>query len=147
MINFVTPASGKVTAIHTKNGVHFISIFLGIFDNHTQYLPLTAKCVGIKYKPGTFHPAYMFVKSFRNEQNSVDFISAQGKFRITQIAGMLAKRIVNRAKIGNTYKQGTPYGEILFGSRVDIILPDTFTLTLKQGDMLDAGKTVIAIIL
>ena len=146
MIYFTTPASGKITHIATHNGQHFISIFLGIFDNHTQYLPLTAKCTAVTYKPGTFHPAYMFVKSFRNEQNHVDFVSAQGKFRITQIAGMLAKRIVNRAKVGATYQQGAPYGEILFGSRVDIILPDTFKLIVEQGDRLNAGKTVLAII-
>ena len=88
----------------------------------------------------------MFVKSFRNEQCHVDFMSAHGKFRITQIAGMLAKRIITPVKIGQVYEQQKPYGEITFGSRVDIFLPDTFNQIVKEGDTLNAAKTVLATI-
>lgn len=141
----LSPSAGTVIDVKEESGHWHVSIFLSVLDNHSQYIPFDCVCKSITYKPGKFHLAHMLGKSDKNERSVTVFESAIGTFAVTQIAGLVARRILNHCKIGTAYKQGHEYGEILLGSRVDITLPkEGVMIRVKKGKKLKAPADIIA---
>ena len=146
---FLAPADGKIVQI--KNiideeigSAKQISIFLSIWNVHSQRVPLNAKVVSKKYNPGKFFAAFKHKASKENEQTSVLFEEEKGnKFKIKQIAGWIARRIINYMEIDNNVNRGARLGFIRFGSRVDIIVPESFQLAISLGQIVRGNQTII----
>lgn len=135
----VSPADGKVISI--KDGA--ISIFMNIHNVHVNRAPLAGTVTQIDYKPGGYIPAFN-KDSQVNERNYVVISTEHGNLELTQIAGVLTRRIVSYISKGSRVKRGERIGMIRFGSRVDVIIPQEYEFTAKPGDKVKAGETVIA---
>jgi phosphatidylserine decarboxylase len=147
----VSPADGKVVMIvptpqgHAAGeGATQISIFLSVFDVHINRAPIAGKITDVVYNKGEFLPAFDDKASLRNEQNRAFIDGPDGRVGFTQIAGLIARRIVFRKKVGDVVARGEQVGLIRFGSRTDIFLPKGSTLTVKVGDRVSGGSSVIA---
>ena len=123
---------------------HLVRIFLSVFDVHVQRTPLTARVDKIEYRMGSFLDARNGRAHLENEQNSLTLISPYGNIKVTQIAGLIARRIVCRVKEGDSLKQGERYGLIRFGSQVDILIPEAARILVQKGDKVRGGETVVA---
>jgi phosphatidylserine decarboxylase len=149
----VSPADGKVVMIvptpegHAAGaGATQISIFLSVFDVHINRAPIAGKITDVLYTPGEFLPAFDDKASLRNEQNRAFIDGPEGRVGFTQIAGLIARRIVFRKKAGDTVARGEQVGLIRFGSRTDIFLPKGSTLKVKVGDRVSGGSSIIALL-
>ncbi|TPG31559.1 phosphatidylserine decarboxylase [Mycolicibacterium hodleri] len=151
----VAPADGRVTLIERVRPpsqlnmpdvpMTRISIFLSVFDAHVQRAPVEGEVVTIKYRPGQFVSAERDQASEVNECNSVWFRTAQGiDVAAVQIAGLVARRIVCTAHIGDKVALGETYGLIRFGSRLDTYLPANSRVLVEIGQRAVAGETVLA---
>lgn len=119
--------------------------FLHIFNQHLQFYPISGTVKETKYKTGSFHPAYLLQKSRYNERMETSIETPHGIVKVTQIAGQIARRIVNHSVKGEHVTQGDYMGMIKLSSRVDIEFPATiFTPKVKIGDILKAKETIIA---
>lgn len=157
--DIVSPAYGTVYEILPveKNGVQYnhISIFLSPADVHVQYIPVDSTFVSTTYDAtGKFHLAYEMNKSNDNEKaitvitphtNASPTSAASSDIYITQIAGYLVRRI-NTKKFteGQKLKMGQELGMIKFGSRVDVELPSTYKILVKEGQYLYGPNTTLA---
>ena len=122
-----------------------ISIFLSIFDVHVQRIPIDGLITGIAYRPGAFLSADLDKASEDNERNSVVISSTFGsEIVVTQIAGLIARRIVCDATQGSPVLAGDTYGLIRFGSRVDTYLPVGTEISIRLGQRTIGGETVLA---
>ena len=137
----VSPCDGKVMRVSRLNGHVHIAIFLNIHNVHVQYAPLAGFVKSVTYKPGEFHPAYVFEKSRFNERMVTVLATRIGDVRIVQIAGLLARRIVSFCTPGLQLRRGDPLGLIKFGSRVDIVVPldGLDNIVVKEGDRVGIG--------
>lgn len=145
----VSPADGKVVAIApTANGRTRISIFLNIFDVHVNRTPISGKVVCATYKKGDFLVASKEAASDANEQNilTVEGVVGGHKTQVVfkQIAGLIARRIVCYKRVGDVLAPAERVGLIKFGSRVDVLLGPEWTVTVKPGEHVAAGSSVIA---
>jgi len=144
----VSPADGKVTDV---SGIQFngkpctrVSIFLSVFDVHVNRSPINGTVRDVVYKPGKFLNAMDSASADDNEQ-SVVTMEGQGMTLVfKQIAGLLARRIVCTPKPGDTLARGQRVGMIKFGSRTDVIFPAGATLSVKAGDRVKGGASVLA---
>jgi phosphatidylserine decarboxylase len=122
-----------------------ISIFLSIFDAHVQRAPITGEVVAVEHRPGLFGSAELEAASEDNERNSVLIRTPEGVEVIAvQIAGLVARRIVCDAKVGDKLTIGDTYGLIRFGSRLDTYLPAGSNILVTTGQRALAGETVLA---
>jgi len=122
-----------------------ISIFLSIFDAHVQRAPIGGEVVAVNHRPGLFHSAELEAASEDNERNSVLIRTPDGVEVIAvQIAGLVARRIVCDAKVGDKLAIGETYGLIRFGSRLDTYLPAGSNVLVTTGQRALAGETVLA---
>jgi phosphatidylserine decarboxylase len=122
-----------------------VSIFLSIFDVHVQRIPIDGRITGIVYRPGSFLSADLDKASEVNERNSLVIESSfGGQVVVTQIAGLIARRIVSDVSQGAAVQTGDTYGLIRFGSRVDTYLPAGSELIVRQGQRAIGGETVLA---
>ena len=146
---FLSPADGKVVQIINMEDLDIgnaiqISIFLSIFNVHIQRVPLAGKVISKYYYPGKFFAAFNHKASLDNEQAVVLFETENGKqFKIKQIAGLIARRILNYMEPENMVQRGQRLGFIRFGSRVDIIVPEDFQIDVSLGDIVQGNKTII----
>ena len=147
----VSPADGKVVLIvptpagHAAGeGATQISIFLSVFDVHINRAPIAGTITDVVYTKGEFLPAFDDKASLRNEQNRAFIDGPEGRVGFTQIAGLIARRIVFRKKAGDVVARGEHVGLIRFGSRTDVFLPKGATLNVKVGDRVSGGSSVIA---
>jgi len=142
----VSPADGKVVKIERVGNVTKLSIFLSIFDVHVNRSPMAGRIEAIDYKRGKFKPAFNHAASVENERNTI--MISQGKVNVvfTQIAGIVARRIVCWKKVGDTVAKGELVGLIRFGSRVDVLFPAGTTVTVARGDRVQGGSTPIGMI-
>ena len=140
----VSPADGRVHEIETKEGRCRISIFLSVTDVHVNRAPYAGKVTEVIYKPGRFVPAYRAEASRENESNRVTIDSPDAIIGVKQIAGILARRIVCRARPGDMLERGQRYGLIRFGSRTDLFLPADADVVARVGDRLRGGETILA---
>lgn len=122
-----------------------VSIFLSVFDVHVQRIPIDGAITATAYRPGAFLSADLDKASEVNERNSLVIeAAAGGQVIVTQIAGLIARRIVSDAVAGTTAQLGDTYGLIRFGSRVDTYLPVGAELVIGQGQRTIGGETVLA---
>jgi phosphatidylserine decarboxylase len=147
----VSPADGKVVLIETTPEGHYagagrtqISIFLSILDVHVNRAPVAGTISGVDYHAGSFLPAFNDKASLRNEQNRIVLDGAQGPVGVTQIAGIIARRIVFRPAVGDRLERGERFGLIRFGSRLDVFLPTGTTVHAAVGDKVKGGTSVLA---
>ncbi|KHO25018.1 phosphatidylserine decarboxylase [Mycolicibacterium setense] len=122
-----------------------VSIFLSILDAHVQRAPIAGDVVAVQHRPGRFHSAELEAASEDNERNSVVIRTPDGTEVIAvQIAGLVARRIVCNAHVGDKLAIGETYGLIRFGSRLDTYLPAGSKLLVSRGQRTLAGETVLA---
>ena len=147
----VSPADGKVVQITEVDEPAFvngralrISIFMNVFNVHVNRYPVSGKVGYVHYNAGKFLNAASDKASLENEQMSVGIESAHGRVLVRQIAGLIARRIVNYATVGDQAEQGTRMGIIRFGSRVDVFIPPTSRVRVRLGDFPIAGVTVLS---
>jgi phosphatidylserine decarboxylase len=146
----VSPADGRVIEIlyDPTNGfegyAYKVSIFLSVFDVHVNRMPSTGTIKKIVYRPGKFVPAYVPKSSELNERNDLVMMRDDGRtFIVRQIAGIVARRIRSWVHEGSLVPVGSRYGMIMFGSRVDILLPNSVELSVVKGQRVYGGQTVI----
>jgi phosphatidylserine decarboxylase len=122
-----------------------VSIFLSVLDAHVQRAPISGEVVGVSHRPGKFHSAELEAASELNERNSVVIRTPEGAQVIAvQIAGLVARRIVCEAKVGDKLGIGDTYGLIRYGSRLDTYLPAGSNLLVTVGQRAVGGETVLA---
>ena len=130
---------GRVISIKDRQ----ISIFMNIHNVHVNRAPLAGTVTQIDYKPGGYIPASK-KDSHVNERNRVMIRTAYGDIELTQIAGILTRRIVSYISEGSRVNRGERIGMIRFGSRVDVIIPGGYEFTAGLNDRVKAGETIIA---
>ncbi len=147
----VSPADGKVVQITEVDEPAFvrgralrISIFMNVFNVHVNRYPISGTVAYVHYNAGKFLNAASDKASLENEQMSVGIETSAGRVLVRQIAGLIARRIVNYAKVGMRAEQGMRMGIIRFGSRVDVFVPPTSKVHVKLGDFPVAGVTVLS---
>lgn len=140
----VSPADGKVVAIKPEGGQTRVSIFLNVFDVHVNRSPIAGKITEVRYKTGKFLVASKEEATTDNEQN---FITVEGdgtKIVFSQIAGLIARRIICYKKAGDVVAAGERVGYIKFGSRVDMFLGPEWSIEVREGQRVSAGSSIIA---
>ena len=143
----LAPADGRVTeagpADDGEPGTQRVSIFLSIFDVHINRAPAAGEIQAVRYRQGAFRAAFRKDAAERNERNELEMTTERGTVRIRQIAGVVARRIVCRVRAGDRLAAGERFGLIRFGSRTDLLLPAGVTLSVRPGDRVRGGLTVI----
>ena len=146
----VSPADGKVIQIINVDDSEIgnakqISIFLSIFNVHSQYVPIDSNVISSNYFPGKYLLAFNHKTSNQNEQSVTLFKNEDNnKYKIKQIAGFIARRILNYMNPNQFVIKGQRLGFIRFGSRVEIIVPrNNFDVIVKEGDKLKANISTI----
>jgi len=148
----IAPVDGKVVVIEevfekeVLNDKRIqVSMFMSPINVHVTRYPIAGKVVYSKYHPGKYLVAWHPKSSEENERTTVVVENPTfGKVLYRQIAGALAKRIVNYAKVGETVKQGTDSGFIKFGSRVDVFVPLNANIKVKLNQNVKGGESIIA---
>jgi phosphatidylserine decarboxylase len=135
----VSPADGRVISKNDR----MIGIFMNIHNVHVNRAPLSGTVMEIDHKPGGYIPASN-KDSDVNERNHVNIKTEHGNIELTQIAGVLIRRIVSYISEGSQVKRGERIGMIRFGSRVDVIIPEVYAYTVNVGEKVRAGESVIA---
>lgn len=122
-----------------------VSVFLSMFDVHVQRMPVSAVVERAAYRPGKFLSADLDKASEDNERNSLLLRTDAGEdVVVTQIAGLVARRIVCQVSEGQRHDAGTTYGLIRFGSRVDTYLPPHSRVLVREGQRTVGGETAVA---
>lgn len=148
----IAPVDGKVVVIeevveseYFKGKRRQISIFMSPFNVHVTRYPITGKVNFSKYHPGKYLVAWHPKASTENERTTIVVENkVVGEILYRQIAGALARRIVNYAKKDDKVVQGTDAGFIKFGSRVDIFIPLDMKVNVSMNQVAKGGETVIA---
>ena len=148
----VAPADGKVVAIEEVEADEYfsdrriqVSIFMSPLNVHVNRNPVSGDVSYSQYHKGKYLVAWHPKSSIENERHTVVYRSNGKELLIKQIAGALAKRIVNYLQAGQHVKQGEEMGFIKFGSRVDILLPLNANIQVKIKDNVKGGVTVVAL--
>ena len=141
----VSPADGKVVSIQDfSTGSTRISIFLNIFDVHVNRAPIGGKIAKVQYEKGRFLVASREVASSENERNTVTVEGDGTRVIFSQIAGLIARRIVFYKSQGDPVERGERVGLIKFGSRVDVFFGPEWEVAVKTGERVAGGSSVIA---
>jgi phosphatidylserine decarboxylase len=145
----VSPADGKVIGVHANDaGGGNINIFMNVFDVHVNRTPIPGRIAKIEYKQGQFLNASVEDASRLNEQNVVtvdgEFNGRQTRVVFSQIAGLIARRIICSKQAGDVVKPGERIGLIKFGSRVDVFFGPEWEIMVRAGDRVSAGSSVVA---
>lgn len=146
----VSPADGKVIVVKKNVSNSFvgdscnqISIFMSPLNVHVNRIPISGKVEHLRYYEGKFIAAFEDKASENNERMETGIISDGNKILFTQIAGFLARRIVNDLKINDDVTIGERFGMIKFGSRVDVFVPGNWTPIVNLNDNVSAGETIL----
>ncbi|MBJ34184.1 MAG: phosphatidylserine decarboxylase family protein [Flavobacteriaceae bacterium] len=147
----VSPVDGKVVIVKEVDEPEYfkckrlqVSIFMSPLNVHVTRYPVSGKVVFSKYHPGKYLVAWKPKSSTLNERTTIVVDNpTYGEVLYRQIAGAVARRIVNYAEEGQTVTQGTDAGFIKFGSRVDVFLPVETSVLVKEGQVVKGGLTLI----
>jgi len=146
----ICPADGKVVVIEeTFDEEYFkdkrlqVSIFMSPANVHQNRSPVSGTVIYNQYHNGKYLVAWHPKSSTENERHSVVIQNAKGDVLVKQIAGALAKRIVNYLQVGQTVQQSAEMGFIKFGSRVDILMPPGAKVNVKLNQAVQGGVTVL----
>ena len=147
----VCPADGKVVVIEEITDMEFyhdrrlqVSIFMSPANVHRNVNPVSGDVIYSQYHKGKFLVAWNPKSSTENERHSVVIKNPKGSLLVKQIAGALAKRIINYLSAGQQVNQCAEMGFIKFGSRVDVLLPPGTILKIQLNQMVKGGVTVLA---
>lgn len=138
--DLVEMEEGEVLKTRTRR----VGIFLSVFDVHTNRAPIDGKVTYIQHHPGEFLDARHVEATTRNEALTWAFQGGRATLVVRQITGAIARRIVPWSKLGDSVKKGERFGMIRFGSRTEVFLPLECEVTVKLGDKVKGGQTVIA---
>jgi len=143
----ISPADGRVVQVveesHEGCPVWRVSIFMSPLDVHVNRSPIAGVVKEVNYRKGAFRVAMEEAASIENEQNVFTVEGEQGRIVVKQIAGILARRIVFWKRIGDSLARGERVGLIKFGSRVDVLMAPEVTLSIKVGDRVRAGSSIL----
>ena len=152
----IAPAEGMICQIESYvSGVkelslenekfNKISIFMNVFDCHVNRFPIECTVDEVFYKSGEYLNASLNDASLKNERNLIKITSAQDdKIVVTQVAGLVARRIVSYCNQGDKYEQGQSFGIIRFGSRVDLLFSNKFKILVKKGQTVTGGESILS---
>jgi phosphatidylserine decarboxylase len=147
----LSPADGRVVVVGKARDPYLdrealkISVFMNVFNVHSNRSPVDAEVVQAWYHPGSFLNAALDKASLENERNALQLRTADGAdVTCVQVAGLVARRILCYVKPGDRLARGQRYGFIRFGSRVDLYLPLDAQPTVAVGDKVYATSTVVA---
>jgi len=122
-----------------------ISIFMNVFDCHVNRFPIECTVDEVFYKPGEYLNASLNDASLKNERNLIKITSLQNdKIVVTQVAGLVARRIISYCNQGDKYEQGQSFGIIRFGSRVDLLFSNKFKILVKKGQTVTGGESILS---
>ena len=147
----VAPADGVVIEIIEKtetevvNGtMRRVAIFLSVFDVHTNRAPIEGEVTYCRHYPGKFLDARNPQASVVNESQTRGFRNAGTTLVVRQITGAIARRIVGWSRVGDRVAKGERFGMIRFGSRTEVYVPLDSEITVKRGDRVKGGETIVA---
>ena len=140
----VSAADGRVTRVEENENGKFVSVFLSPLDVHINRSPIAGKVVKVEYVKGKKNPATSNEASLVNERNSLTIEGEKMTVVCTQIAGIVARRIVCWSKTGDNLELGEKFGLIKFSSRTDLLMPKEVEVLVKIGDRVKGGETIIA---
>ena len=147
----MAPADGRIVAVeklldpYLKRDAVKVSVFMNVFNVHSNRSPVDGKVRDKWYSPGKFINADLPKASLENERNAL-WITTDNGVDVTcvQVAGLIAKRILCSAKPGDHLTRGQRFGFIRFGSRVDVYLPTNAKINVNIGDKVHATSTILA---
>lgn len=147
----LSPADGRVVAVQRCHDPYIgrealkISVFMNVFNVHSNRVPIDGRVMQINYFPGKFLNASLDKASINNERNAMVLMTLTGEaITVVQIAGLIARRILCYAKEGQSVQRGERYGFIRFGSRVDLYLPLHAKPLVTIGEKVHATQSVVA---
>jgi phosphatidylserine decarboxylase len=147
----LAPADGRVMVITEAvdpwvGPAVRVSIFLSPLDVHVNRAPIGGLVKNVEYAAGRFLAAYRPEASEQNERCAVSLDGERARVTVTQISGVLARRIVCRVRPGDTLRAGERYGLIRFGSRTDLVLPRGTEVRVRLGDRVRGGESVMGVL-
>ena len=146
----ISPADGRIVAVEKVRDPHLdrdalkISVFMNVFNVHSNRSPVDGEIKGRWYTPGSFVNADFDKASTENERNALWIQAARGDVLCVQIAGLIARRILCYVRTGDRLARGQRYGFIRFGSRVDVYLPTDARAEVSIGQKVTGGRTILA---
>jgi len=147
----VSPADGRVVRVektldpYTKADSLLVSVFMNVFNVHSNRSPVDGTIEHVEYRAGTFVNADLDKASSENERNALVLKLSDGtRISVVQVAGLIARRILCYVRPGEALARGQRYGFIRFGSRVDVYLPLSAKPKVAVGDKVYATSTIIA---
>ncbi|MGC9092438.1 MAG: phosphatidylserine decarboxylase family protein [Bacteroidota bacterium] len=148
----IAPADGKILSVaevyepeYFGKSVWQVSIFMSPLNVHVNRVPISGTVEYLRYVPGKYLVAFDEKSSERNERMLIGIKNETLQVLMRQIAGFIARRIVCTLNVGQNVKAGERCGMIKFGSRVDVLFPESYTPVIHVGDSVKAGETIIAI--
>jgi len=148
----LAPADGKIVAVektfdpYAKRDALKISIFMNVFNVHSNRIAVNGRIKSIEYFPGKFFNADLDKASVENERNAIVIDAIGCDITLVQVAGLIARRILCYVQVGDSVKKGERYGFIRFGSRVDVYMPLDAEPLVSVGDTVHATSTLLAIL-
>lgn len=147
----LSPADGRIVVVEKTQDPYGnrealkISVFMNVFNVHSNRAPVDGKIETVQYFPGKFVNADLDKASIENERNALTITASNGQLiTCVQVAGLIARRILCYVKTGDMLSRGQRYGFIRFGSRVDVYLPLTAMPKVTVGDKVSATETILA---
>lgn len=147
----LSPADGRIVAVEKAEDPYLkresvkVSVFMNVFNVHSNRSPVDGEVGGIWYFPGKFVNADLDKASLENERNAMWIRTGDGSdVTCVQVAGLIARRILCYAREGQKLERGQRYGFIRFGSRVDVYLPPESRILVGIGDKVRATESVLA---
>jgi len=148
----LSPADGRVVTVEVVDEpelaggrARLVSVFMNVFNVHVNRVPLSGRVVSCAHRQGAFVNAARPDASHSNERQEVIIKTAGGRLvKVTQVAGLVARRIECRLIPGETVQRGQRYGMIRFGSRLDVYLPLEAEVTVLPGQRVKAGLSTLA---
>ncbi len=146
----IAPADGRIVAVEKVADPYLerealkISVFMNVFNVHSNKSPIDGEVKGRWYNPGSFINADLDKASTENERNALWIQGARGDVTCVQIAGLIARRILCYVGTGERLVRGQRYGFIRFGSRVDVYLPTSARAEVSIGQKVVGGRTILA---
>ena len=146
----VAPADGRVTVVKRADGQNaesLVSIFLSPLDVHINRSPIGGEITEIAYQSGKFLMATNARARLLNEQNTLTIRGSDLTVKCTQIAGILARRIVCWKREGERVECGERFGMIKFGSRTDVVMPASVEIVVEEGMHVRGGITIVGTVM
>ena len=142
------PADGRVMRIeeiydeeYLNDAAVKVTVFLSVFNVHVNRSPMSGEIKYQRYNEGKFVPAFDKKATFKNERHAIGLDNGKIKIMVTQVAGLLARRIVSWVTLGNVVKQGECYGMIKFGSSTELVVPKNVEILVHKGQNVVGGIT------